>query len=155
MDSEGLVGSHTSLDLDEDGYPHISYGDIGNGDLKYAYQDASGWHIETVDSEGDIGYFTSLALDVGGHPHISYLHCRRSLYFCDAGDLEYAHRDTFGWHIETVDSEGSVGWSTSLALGAGGYPHISYHDYTNDDLKYAYYRLTPYHIYLPTILKED
>jgi len=68
VDSEG---GYTSLVLDGDRYPHISYYDYANWDLKYACQDASGWHIQTVDSEGDVGSYTSLALDVGGYPHIS------------------------------------------------------------------------------------
>jgi len=41
------------------------------------------------------------------------------------------------WNIETVDSAGDVGTYTSIAIGASGYPHISYFGYTNDDLKYA------------------
>jgi hypothetical protein len=42
-----------------------------------------------------------------------------------------------GWLIETVDSDGSVGGSISLALDSNGYPAISYWDNTNLDLKFA------------------
>ena len=132
-DSAGCYG-HTSLALDEDGYPHISYHDgWPNMDLKYAYQDASGWHIETVDSEGRFD-FTSLALDGDGYPHISYRY--RSNH-----DLKYAYQDASGWHIETVDSEG--GFDTSLALDGDGYPHISY---SNSGLKYARQDASGWHI---------
>jgi hypothetical protein len=79
------VGSSTSIALDGNDYPHISYYDDTSGDLKYAYKDWAGWHIETVDSEGDVGWYTSIALDRAGNPHISY-------YDNTNGDLRYACR---------------------------------------------------------------
>jgi hypothetical protein len=43
------------------------------------------------------------------------------------------------WDINTVDnSAGGVGRDTSIALDAGDNAHISYYDFTNYDLKYAY-----------------
>jgi hypothetical protein len=150
VDSE-YVGRYTSLTLDGDGYPHISYHDFTNGNLKYAYQDGSGWHIQIVDSEGIVGSYTSLALDESGYPHISYYHCGTS-YPCDVGDLKHAYQDTSAWHIETVDTGlGYSGGHASLALDGNGYPHISYHDYTNGDLKYTYY--STWELYLPLIRK--
>jgi len=101
-------------------------------DLKYAYIDASGWHIETVDSEGSIGEYTSIALDSSGYPHVSYFDRIN-------WDLKYAYMDASGWHTETVDSEGYVGQYTSIALDSSDNAHISYQDYANSDLKYAWW----------------
>ena len=130
------IGRFTSLALDESGYPHISYHDDTNGDLKYAYQDASGWRIKTVDWREDVGWDTSLALDGDGYPHISYR----------GGSVKYAYQDASGWHIETVDTGPGFyyGWYTSLALDGDGYPHISYEG--NYDLKYAYQDAAGWHI---------
>jgi hypothetical protein len=59
VDSSGNVGQYTSLALDGSGYPHISYY-FTNHDLKYAYQDSSGWHPETIDDAIYGGSYTSL-----------------------------------------------------------------------------------------------
>jgi hypothetical protein len=142
VDSAGSAGKFTSLALDSASQPHISYYDETSGSLKYATYDGSAWQIETVDQHA-VGEYTSLAFDSAGRPHISYY---ESVYVpLDAGvaspsyDLKYAHHDGSAWQIETVDSTGSVGRFTSLALDSADQPHVSYYDETNGGLKYATY----------------
>jgi len=125
VDGENISNGPTSLALDEGGYPHIAYPKFdpaGNGsfDLKYAFQDASGWHITTVDQAGSVGSEPDLDLDHNGYPHISYIDSTNA-------DLKYAFLDAAGWHTATIDSDGVIGWSTSLKLDNQDYPHISYH----------------------------
>jgi hypothetical protein len=40
--------------------------------LKYAFQDATGWHFKTIDDQGNTGWYTSLALNSFGYPAVSY-----------------------------------------------------------------------------------
>ncbi|MGB3478066.1 MAG: hypothetical protein WBB67_02785 [bacterium] len=44
-----------------------------------------------------------------------------------------------GWNIQRVDTAGYVGWCSAIVLDGSDRPHISYHDYGIDDLKYAYW----------------
>lgn len=52
-------------------------------------------------------------------------------------NADFSFGNTVGAILSTVDSTGSVGQYTSLALGSDGYGRISYMDNTNKDLKYA------------------
>ena len=139
VDSTGFVGQYTSLKV-VDGKPAISYYDLPNRDLKYAYASTvngaavGDWTTITVDSTGTVGEHTSLAV-VDGKPAISY-------YDQTNADLKFARNsaaDGSGmWTTITVDGIGgiTVGEYTSLAV-VDGKPAISYYDSTNADLKYA------------------
>jgi hypothetical protein len=133
-DSLISIGWYSSLTLDSNDNPHISYYHKTNGDLKYANWNGSGWNVQTVDSEGDVGLDTSLALDSNGNPHISYRG--------DTG-LKYAVWNGSGWSIQIIDTIGNpraaVGKYSSLVLDSKDNPHISYIDnYRINLLKYAF-----------------
>ncbi|MDH7578388.1 MAG: Ser-Thr-rich GPI-anchored membrane family protein [Bacillota bacterium] len=138
VDSADCAGKYTSLALDTSGRPRISYvayhSEPGtpfvNGDLRYAWKDASGWHTSTLDSAGDVDSQTSLRLDSGGAAHIAY-------YERTGGDLKYYRRNPSGTGVlYTVDTAGNVGNYASLALDAAGQPHITY--CANYGLRYAH-----------------
>lgn len=139
VDGSTAVGFNTSLALDAQGRPHISYHDTTNESLKYARWDGTAWQIETVDT-GDVGWYSSLKLDQQGRPHISYDQRKSGARY-----LKYAWWDGTAWQITEVDKAGQVGYETSLELDSNGLPHISYYDDTNTALKYAYYDGSSWH----------
>ncbi len=141
VDPGGYQGYWTSLALDGSGYAHVSYlsywwsGLPIPSELRYAYQDAAGWHTETLDRAEGKKTSASLSLDPAGRPHLGYS--------TDYGVIQYAYYDAAGWHREAVETASSA-YYVSLALDAGVKPHLSY--YTMDGLKYAYKDGAGWHI---------
>jgi len=91
---------YTSIDLDSEGFPHISYfdpaGAPGYSGLKYARKTERGWEITRVDTTLNSGWYSSLALDSADRPHIAYLDWNNY-------DLKYAYIADIG-----LDLAGSV-----------------------------------------------
>ncbi|MEW6172725.1 MAG: Ig-like domain-containing protein [Bacillota bacterium] len=135
VETAGNPGLYTSLALDDAGYPHISYtkGNEAVGgptnDLKYAYKDASGWHITTVDETG-WDFYTALALDRSGRPHIGY-------WDFAVKYPKYTYQDASGWHSETLPDGFYSGEYLSMALDASDNPRMTYYRSVFDDQKYA------------------
>jgi hypothetical protein len=137
VDSVGDVGRFSSLEMNSQGYPVISYYDSTNGNLKLARCGnatcTSGNTIATVDSTGNVGMSTSLSLDGSGNPVISYSdNTNRDLKLARCGNATC----TAGGAIATVDGLGViVGTDNALALDRYGNPVISYFDGLNGDLR--------------------
>jgi hypothetical protein len=142
------VGQYTSLAIDSSGYPAISYLDVSNRVLKFAYdRNGNGNFSDTdeiivADDGGmgidDVGLYTSLAFDVSSNPAISYYDwTNRNLKL--AYDRNGNGNFSIGDEIITVDS-GFVGEYTSLAFDPSGYLAISYRDRGNSAVKLAYDR---------------
>lgn len=126
--------SHSSIDLDEQDRPHISY-TVSNGtELKYAYFDGENWRIEVVDDNGSgtSGDASSIVVDESGQPHIAY-------HDSANGYLRYAKWNGAEWDKIIVDDEGKVGWEPEMDLDSDGNPHIVYleRDPKETNLKYA------------------
>jgi len=136
-DSLGVTTGYTSLAIGTDGYPVISYWDFDDNDLKVAKcndvacsgQDET---ITLVDSIEAVGGHSSIAIGTDGNPVIAYRDASNSsLKFAKCGNPSCTSGNT----TTTLDSVGTNGQYTSIAIGTDGLPVISYQ--VNWDLKVA------------------
>lgn len=123
----------TSIAVDADGNPHITYYDYAvqtekAENLKYAVKRDGAWTIETVDAEPGAGRYSSVRISPDGAPAISYY-----ASIATDGIIRYAIKTDGGWRIEEVDRiepvpTGMTGARnlTSLDFDPDGNPVISY-----------------------------
>ena len=136
IDSTGDVGAHTSIAININGNPIISYYDDTNGSLKVAACNnptCTTSTITTIDSAGEVGAYTSIAIGVNGNPIISYFDNTNGSLKVAACNNPTCTTST----NTTIDSNGYVGYFTSITIGTNGNPIISYFDNTNGALKIA------------------
>lgn len=106
IESNVAEGStYTSLVIDSNDFAHISY---INGGLNYIKKEGSWSSPVNIDSSGN--YKTSIDLDMRENPSISFYDAANS-------DLKFALFDGSSWHVDTIDSSGSVGMYSSLVMG--------------------------------------
>lgn len=132
-DLNTFVGQQSSLAVDATGGLHVTYSE-NQAYLKYAFRPRGGaWTSTRIDTLSS-GLWSSLVVDRSGNLHVAG--CSRF----GVGELHYARKSGTSWPREIVDThvDGSVGWSASLAVDAGGEQHIVYFDQDSGDLRYAH-----------------
>ncbi|MCE7700094.1 MAG: chitobiase/beta-hexosaminidase C-terminal domain-containing protein, partial [Methanobacterium paludis] len=139
--SQSGSGYYVSLALDSLGYPHIVYKqEFGDGNLnilKYAYEDAKGWHYFNLTTSYEGNALGDDIVDINlllyqNQPRISF-------YNITGGKVEYMYNNGTSWVTEVVAST-SGPWN-SLALDSSGNPKISYYSISSasgkGSLRYA------------------
>jgi hypothetical protein len=126
LDQAGNVGAHTSIDVDALGNAHVSYNDLTNEGLKYAFVPTSGpRRVIFADDALFVGRFT--AIQVGGNGTVAIAY-----YDYGNGDLKFAGKpaNQTSFTAVTIDDGfgNDVGRHTSMDLDGFDGAHISYID---------------------------
>lgn len=95
IDAEIDYAFATSIALDRDGIPHISFYNEEIQKLQLARKEGRSWSIETVDDNIGTGQFSSIAIDENNQIFISY--------YQDGGIIKLASFDGGKWNIEMID----------------------------------------------------
>ena len=134
--SEGDVGKFSSLQIDGEGRPHITfYDDLGGsaGRVLYAVRDAGSWTLEEIATLDDVRLGmtgarrnSSLALDADGVPHVA---------FSDQDSVSYATRTDGVWDVVEVATAGdrAFGQLVSLKVDIAGIPHLAFTELTQSN----------------------
>ena len=129
------LGLSTSLVIDTDDVPHISYFEDSRDYLKYAYVYNNLKYTTVVSDTISAGAFSSIGIR-NNQPLIAF-------YDMDHGDLLTTTIKTQGWDFDDVDTSGDNGQYGSMKIDSTGIPHMVYFYATNQDdvvkqdLKYA------------------
>ncbi len=126
LDASAGTGQYTSIGVTPSGLAAVSYYDISNGNLKYAYCSnfacSSPSALVVDNSANDVGKYSSLVFGSDGLPIISY-------YDATAQKLKAAHCADATCSSATINtlsgSFGNYGLYTSITIGSDGLPVIS------------------------------
>lgn len=119
----------SSIAVDSNGVPHVSYYSLLGKTLYYATRTGpNNWQYSIVDSvdlesANPVGLWNSIALDPSGNPGISY-----GVY--NTGILKYAHWNGTSWNVEQVVDTGDVPLTqviaSKLKYTSSGIPIIAF-----------------------------
>ncbi len=130
----------------------VFYYDAGNGNMRHAWTDATGWHFEILD--GDASAVSHTAGNIGSDPTAINYGGNVQLFYYDAGtgNLRHAWTDATGWHFENLD--GDTGSISHYNADVGSQPsatiwsnqlQVFYKDNSTGTLRHAWTDATGWH----------
>lgn len=133
-----IVGTFSSISLDSDGNPVVSFYDQTHGDLLLIHCSTENCSdkpvVRTLDSVGNIGAGTSLALNSKGNPVVAYYDVTNTaLKLITCGDSNCGS----GNRITTPESANAVGEFPSIRLTSLATALVSYYDRSNGNLRFT------------------
>jgi hypothetical protein len=139
----GAKGYYTSIALDGNGYPLISFYDYAAAGgafilrLRVYCWNGKYWEVRTVDPEYGSGKFNFIATDSTGTPHLAYGNVSAM-----HSSLRYARWNGESWKTEILDgvSEAVPAYSVAMVLDRNNNPHITYTNINTRIVRYAYKR---------------
>jgi len=140
VDRKGSVGYGLSLHCYSNNQWGISYADITNSSIKYAYHDALGLHIEEVETlsklssyVGEFAYHTTLDYGIHNEPYIFYFFFRGDSGF----GLKYASFNNAGWFQALLNDMGNTINHIQMLVDQTNQIHILYYDSLSSGLMLA------------------
>jgi plastocyanin len=137
LETVGNGGYGMSMDLDQDGNPHVAYYD-GQGNVRHAHSIGGGpWEVTDIDSVGapakgdsDAGWSTGISLDDEGVHYVTWADTTEKR-------IEFATNAEGGFEPQAVDS-GQGGTNPAIAVsGDGESIVVTWFDSVNANLKVA------------------
>ena len=137
VDSVASSSAYSSLALEKDGTPHISFtSNSAPKKVRFATRSTStGWSMTTVDSSSAEYITTSLVIDATGRAHIAYFdNTNKDVYYATGTGPGWA-----GWSKTFIDGGTPVMSSNpAIAVDNDNLPHLLYYDSTNKRLRHAW-----------------
>ncbi|UCC79340.1 MAG: hypothetical protein JSW64_13875, partial [Candidatus Zixiibacteriota bacterium] len=136
--SIGQIGEFSSIAINGDGYPCISYLQADPDEIKYAYQDSTGWNVTAV-NQVNIPHYSKLVFAGSFDPIIGYH--RLDTLNNEILEIAYFDPSDTSWDIVQVpDNIGGISFGDLLSFDIDN-QDITYFVYfdSNDSLSLAIY----------------